>query len=106
MKRLDYKHNFFKKTSIISFPWITEKILSYHLGMPVFCWDRGGIKGIPFSPTAQETLLDTFPEVIKVILLLPSASNEKDTPIKGEKSKVYTFKRSILTFLKIFPENE
>lgn len=54
--------------------------------MPVFCWDTGGTKGIPFSPTAQETLLDTFPEVIKVILLLPSASNEKDTPIKGQKT--------------------
>lgn len=70
------------------------KFISYYLGMPVFCWDTGGIKGIPFSPTAQETLLDTFPEVIKVILLLPSASNEKDTPIKEEKPQSSIFMHS------------
>lgn len=47
---------------------------------PRFCCDRGGIKGIPFSPTAHATLLDTFPEVIRTSWLLPSASNEKGTP--------------------------
>ena len=45
----------------------------------VLC-DTGGIKGIPFSLSAQETLQDTLPEVIKIILLLPSASNENGTP--------------------------
>lgn len=47
---------------------------------PMFCCDSGGIKGIPFSPMAQATPLDTFPEVIRISWLLPSASNEKGTP--------------------------
>lgn len=40
---------------------------------------------MPFSPTAQEMLLDTLPEVIRVILLLPSASNENGTPTRRTK---------------------
>lgn len=52
----------------------------HYLLNPMFCCDSGGIEGIPFSPTAHATLLDTFPEVIRISWLLPSASNEKGTP--------------------------
>ena len=61
----------------ITHPFILD---THYLLNPMFCCDSGGIKGIPFSPMAQATLLDTFPEVIRVSWLLPSASNEKGTP--------------------------
>ena len=36
---------------------------------------------------AHATLLDTFPEVIRISWLLPSASNEKGTPEEAEDEK-------------------
>lgn len=47
---------------------ITHRIVidTHYLLNPMFCCDSGGIKGIPFSPMAHATLLETFPDVIRI----------------------------------------
>lgn len=40
-------------------------LTTHYLLNPMLCCDNGGIRGVPFSPMAHATLLDTFPEVIR-----------------------------------------
>lgn len=52
---------------------------SYYLCMPPGCWEIGGESGTSSSPIPQDTQHDSFPEVNRVCLLLPSASKERGT---------------------------
>lgn len=63
-------------------------ILITHLCRPARCWDTGGARGTSSSPTPQETQHDSFPEVRKVCLLLPSDSNESGTSVDRQTHKV------------------
>lgn len=59
----------------------------FHLCKPPGCWDTGGASGTSSSPIPQETQQDSFPEVNRVCLLLPSASKERGTSDESHKEK-------------------